>query len=134
MLSQINSHWLCVVSQCWTAATTRCWSLSSRPGNWSTSAIRSRPETMLSLVSAPIQKTAPYSRGWGERDRLIGSKLYVQGLQDLLTPGEEEIALKGNEPMRRERGETGFQQLARLLLIQKEMSGQFEHHRFACRE
>ena len=51
----------------------------------------------------------------------------VQCLQNLLAPGEEWIALKGNLPMRGERGQTGFKQLARLLIIQSQQPGQFQN-------
>jgi hypothetical protein len=50
----------------------------------------------------------------------------MQGLQNLLTPGEERIARKGDMPMRSKRGQAGFQQVARLLVIQVQMPGQFE--------
>ncbi len=55
----------------------------------------------------------------------------MQFLQDLLASSEERIAQIRNIPGWSECGETGFQELARLLVIQTQDPGQFENHPFA---
>ena len=56
----------------------------------------------------------------------------MQRLQDLFAPGEEGIARQGNQPVRGERSQTGFQEMAGFLVIQVQVPGQFEHHRLTA--
>ncbi len=66
-------------------------------------------------------------RGLGERNDLPCMQAPVHGLQNLLASGEERIARERDQPVGSERGQTGFQQLACLLFVQRQVPGQFQH-------
>src|SRR5581483_2974928 len=67
----------------------------------------------------------------GEHNGPIGPQTLVEFLQDLCAPGKERIAWVRDTPVRSERGETGFQQLARLVIIKAQDPGQFKNHPLA---
>jgi hypothetical protein len=71
----------------------------------------------------------------GEGDRpLISAEVLVEGLQELLAPGEVGIARQGNAPAWGERSQTSFQKLPGRLIIQAQLSSQFEDHGLTGRE
>ena len=61
---------------------------------------------------------------------MVSGEKRAQCFQDLLAPGEERIARQGDGPIRRQRGQAGFQQLAGFLVIELETARQFEHEPF----
>jgi len=73
-------------------------------------------------------------RGLGEGDRLLSPQSAMQRNQNLLAPGKESVARERDVRDRNRRSQAGFQESARLLVVQAQVFGEFEHDPFVLGE